>query len=320
MKKICFLLWAICIPMLIQGCGQGQSGPSQKKVKLGFVCNNASDFWARVRRGCDFAAQNVGNVEVYFHTLSDSTVAAQQQIVSNLVASGVDGVAISPIDADSQTEFLNSVAAKTLLVCMDSDAEGSKRVSFIGTDNVTAGKRAAELLETALPEGGKVALFVGYTSAQNARDRIEGLQAGLNGSNIEIVDTFVDESKSALAEKNPLDALAKYPDLAGMVGLWSYNGLAIVKALRSAGKTGQVKIVCFDDDKDTLAGIVNGEIYGTIVQRPYYIGSVTTSRMAQYLRGDKTQLAGEKVFFPANVITKDNIAAFKDALARRPEF
>jgi len=315
MKKICYLLGAICIALLVQGCG-----PAQKKVKLAFVCNNASDFWTRAQRGCDFAAQNLGGVEVDFHTVRDGTVAAQQQIVSNLVASGVDGIAISPIDAESQTEFLNSVAAKTLLVCMDSDAEGSKRVCFIGTDNVAAGKLAAESLKAALPQGGKVALFVGYANAQNARDRIQGLKAGLNGSNIEIVDTFVDESKTALAEKNPLDALAKYPDLAGMVGLWSYNGPAILKALRSAGKAGQVKIVCFDEDDDTLAGIVSGEIYGTIVQRPHYIGSATTSRMAQYLRGDKTQLAGEKVFFPANAITKSNVADFQVALKRRPEF
>ena len=306
---------------LVAGCSKPQGGASEgqtpKKVRLAFVCNNASDYWSLVRQGCAFAARDLGEVDLDFRKPVAGTVAAQQEIITNLLASGVDGIAISPIDADRQADFLNSVATNTLLVCADSDAEGSKRVCYIGTDNVAAGKLAGELLKTALPQGGKVALFVGYLNAQNAKDRIQGLKDGLNGSNIQIIDTLVDESQSALAEKNALDALAKYPDLAGMVGLWSYDGPAIVKAVRSAGKNGQVKIVCFDEDSDTLAGIVGGDIYGTIVQRPYMIGFVTTTRMAKYLRGDQTQLAGGRVFLPAMVITKRNIADFQEGVRKR---
>jgi len=58
------------------------------------------------------------------------------------------------IDADKQTDFLNQIAAKSLLVCVNSDAEASKRVCYIGTDNVTAGKQAADLIRAALPQGG----------------------------------------------------------------------------------------------------------------------------------------------------------------------
>ena len=143
---------------------------------------------------------------------------------------------------------------------------------YIGTDNVAAGKQAAELLKAALPQGGKIVLFVGYPNAQNTKDRIQGIQNGLAGSNIQIVDTLADDRKSAIAQKNAQDALAKYPDLAGMVGLYGYHGPAILTAVRGAGKAGQVKIVCFDEDSDTLAGIAAGDIYGTIVQKPLNIG------------------------------------------------
>ena len=140
----------------------------------------------------------------------------------------------------------------------------SKRVCYIGTDNIAAGTQAAELLKAALPQGGKIILFVGYTNAQNVAERIEGIKSGLAGSNLQIVDTFADDLKGTVAQINAEEALAKYPDLAGMVGLNSYTGPAILTAVRSAGKVGQVKIVCFDEDSDTLAGITAGEIYGTV--------------------------------------------------------
>ena len=100
-----------------------------------------------------------------------------------------------------------------------------------------------DLLKTALPQGGKIILCVGYPNAQNAKDRIQGIQNGLAGSKIQIIDTLADDTKTAAALKNAQDALAKYPDLACMVGLYSYNGPAILTAVRGAGKVGKVQIV-----------------------------------------------------------------------------
>ncbi len=311
MKALRFLIVACCVLAFCPGCGQTSSnstnGAPQKKLRLAFVTNTKNDFWAIVRHGCDAAAGSLGNVDVDFRFFTNTTVDAQEAILSDLVASGVDGIAISPIDKDKETEFLDQIAAKTLLVCVDSDAVNSKRVCFIGTDNVAAGRQAAALLKAALPQGGKVVLCVGYPDAQNAKDRIQGLREGLTGSKIEIIDTLADHTQFDVAVKNAQDALAKYPDLAGMVGLYSYNGPALLAAVRSAGKAGQVKIVCFDDDNDTLAGIAAGDIYGTVVQISTRIGAETITRMDRYLCGDKSQLSGGKVLFSSISVTKDKV-------------
>ena len=318
MKKLHLFIVALCVVALFQGCDNKNSGTangaSQKKLRLAFVGGSSDDFWSIVRLGCDGAARQLRDVDLDFRVPANRTAEAQQEILSDLVAGGVDGIAISPIDAENQTDFLNHIAAKTLLVCADSDAEKSKRTCYIGTDNVAAGKQAAELLKAVLSQGGKIILFVGYPNAQNTKDRIQGIQNELAGSNIQIIDTLADGTKSAIAQKNAEDALAKYPDLAGMVGLYSYDGPAILIAVRSAGKVGQVKIVCFDEDSDTLAGIAAGDIYGTIVQRPYEIGRQAIIRMDKYLHGDKTQLSGGKILIPAHVVTKDNVAGFQASL------
>ena len=315
MKRALLLLLALSIPALFQGCDNGNQAASansgQKKLRLAFVGSSSDNFWAIVRLGCDSAAREAGDVDLDFRTPLNRTAAAQRDILNDLVSNRVDGIAISPIDAENQTALLDSVASNTMLVCVDSDAEKSKRTCYIGTDNLAAGAQAADLVKSALPQGGKIALFVGYPTAQNAKERIQGITRGLAGSGIEVVETFADNTKSELAQKNAQEALAKYPDLAGVVGLYSYDGPAILAALRGAGKIGKVKIVCFDEESDTLAGIAAGEIYGTVVQKPFFTGRESVLRMARYLRGDKKQIADGKLLIPTHTVIKENVADFQ---------
>ena len=318
MKKMLLPL-ALGLLALVQGCdnqsGKTTGAPPQKKVRLAFIANNEGPYWSIVRLGCDTATHPAGNVDanldLVFRSPHDRTAAGQQEIMTELIARGVDGIAISPIDADKQTDFLNSIPTNILLVCADSDAPKSRRLCYIGTDNLAAGIQAADLLKTALPQGGKVVLFAANAGSQNVKERIAGITQGLAGSNLQIVDTLTADGASVVALKNAQDALAKYPDLAGMVALNNFVGPAVVQAARGAGKAGQVKIICFDEDNDILAGIAAGDIYGSIIQSPFKMGTRTISEMASQLRGEKNQLAAGKIFTPSKVVTKENLASFQ---------
>jgi ribose transport system substrate-binding protein len=316
MTKINAYILAVCVVALLQGCDNKSTGTDkgnvQKKYRLAFVGSTPDDYWSILRLGCDYAARQLGDVDLDFRFPTSRTAEAQQEILNSLMAGAVDGIAISPIDAENQTASLNGIATSTLLVCADSDAEKSQRICYIGTDNVAAGKQAAELIKAALPQGGKIILFIGYANAQNTKDRIQGIQGGLAGSNIRIIDTLADGAKIEVAQKNVEDALAKNPDLAGMVGIYGYHGPAILTAVHGAGKAGQVKIVCFDDESDTLAGIAAGDIFGTVVQKPLEIGWQTIVRMDKYLHGDKTQLAGGKILLSSRTVTKDDLLEFQN--------
>src|SRR5258706_3510381 len=170
MKKIQSLLVALCVGAIVSGCGKseapqpnagGGSAPaSGKKLKLAFVANNAATFWTIARSACEAAQTELGNVEVDFRIPSTGSAAEQQQILDDLVAKGVDGIAVSPIDPKNQIDFLNKIAAQTLLICCDSDAADSKRVCYIGTDNEAAGGQARALVKEELPDGGEKILFV----------------------------------------------------------------------------------------------------------------------------------------------------------------
>jgi hypothetical protein len=115
-------------------------------------------------------------------------------------------------------------------------------------------------------------LFVGKLDARNAQDRVQGIKEVLAGSNITIIDVRTDDVDDVRAKANAADTLVRYPDVKALVGLWSYNGPAILNAVREAGKVGKVQIVTFDEADETLAGIKAGAIHATVVQQPYEFG------------------------------------------------
>ena len=302
------------LALTLAGCGEAK-GP--KKLKLAFVVNNASSFWTTAKAGTTAATKELGNVEVDFRIPSGGTAAEQTQIIDDLLAKGVDGIAVSPVNPENQTELLNKAASQTLLICHDSDAPKSKRVCYIGTDNIAAGVEAAKLIKEALPNGGKIMVFVGTLDADNAKERFGGIKKELEGSKVEIIDVRTDETDRARAQRNVEDTLVKYPDISALVGLWSYNGPAILNGTRSSGKLGKVQIICFDDEDETLAGVAAGEIFGAVVQQPYEFGKQAIIKMAKHLAGDKEALAGGKQIVPTLNIKKDNVAEFKARLNKQ---
>jgi ribose transport system substrate-binding protein len=96
-----------------------------------------------------------------------------------------------------------------------------------------------------------------------------------------------------------------------MVGLWAYNGPAILSAVQEADKIGKVKIVCFDEDDETLKGVKEGAIYATVVQQPYEFGYRSIELMVKVLGGDRSVIPpGKQIFVPTLSIKKDNVEEF----------
>ncbi|PYS81938.1 MAG: ABC transporter substrate-binding protein [Acidobacteria bacterium] len=318
MKRTNALCLIVCIAAaLFDGCNRQPSpqGAAGKRLRLAFVTNNASDFWTIARRGTEKAAQELPNVEVDFRIPGEGTAAEQKRLVDDLLARGVDGMAISPVDPANQTQMLNDAAKQILVLTQDSDAPQSDRACYIGTDNRAAGRQAGELIKQALPGGGKIMVFVGKADAQNAKERFEGIKEVLTGSNVQIIDLRTDDADRVRAKANAADTLVKYPEVAAMVGLWAYNGPAILSAVRDAGKTGQVKIIAFDEEDDTLKGVKDGSIVGTIVQQPYEFGYQSIKAMAQILGGDRSLIpSGKQIFVPTKVIRSDSVDAFSQQL------
>jgi len=309
-RGMCLLAAAAVLAAGCWSSSEGEKAPGGKKVLLAFVTNNTSDFWTIARAGCNKAVSELGNVDLQFR-LPDGTAGDQKRIMDDLLTRGVAGIAISPVDPANQTLTFNEVAKRTLLITQDSDAPQSDRACYIGTNNVDAGRAAGRLLKKVLPDGGKIMVFVGSLDAQNAKDRFAGIKEVIAGSRIEVLDCRTDDTDRVRAKANVLDAIVKYPDVACLVGLWSYNGPAILNAVKESGKVGKIKIVCFDEEDETLQGVKDGAIEATVVQQPYEFGYQAIKLMAKHAAGDKSVIPPSKqIFIETKDIAKDNVDAF----------
>ena len=288
-----------------------QASFAQAKKTLAFVVNVPADFWQIARRGTEKAQKELPNYNIEFYIPGEMSAAAQKRILEDLLAKGVAGVSISPVNPDNSTDILNQVAAKAALFTQDADAPKSNRAMYIGTDNVAAGRQAGELMKKSLPNGGKAMLFVGTMDAANARERTQGIKEAIAGTKIEIIDIRTDGGDQTKAKANVEDTLAKYPNIDLLVGLWAYNTPQIYNAVKAAGKEGKVKIVGFDEDQQTLKGISEGAIDGTVVQQPFEFGYQSMIYLAKYLEGDKSFIPENKLrIVPTKIVDKSNVAEF----------
>ena len=303
----------MCVAVLVvSGCTRDRSSTR----RLAFITNNAADFWTIARKGTEKADAELADVTVEFR-LGDGTAAAQKRIVDDLLAKGVDGIAISPVDPANQTAMLNDAARQALVFTHDSDAPDSKRECYVGTDNVAAGRQAGDLIKEALPQGGKVAIFVGKLDARNAQERLQGIKESIAGSNVSIIDVRTDDTDQVRAKANVSEMLVSHPDVAALVGLWSYNGPAILNAVRDAGRIGQVKIIAFDEDDETLTGVKSGAIVGTVVQQPYEFGYQSITLLEKAVKGDRSGIPpSRQVFIPTRVIRQSTVDEFRTKLAQ----
>jgi ribose transport system substrate-binding protein len=289
-----------------------------EKKSLYFVVNGASDFWKAAEAGVKKAQGELPNYTMQLKYPEQSSAAIQNRLMDDLVAGGAAGIMVSAVDPKTQIDELNKIGAESVLFTTDSDAPQSKRVAYIGSSNVEAGKQAGELMKKALPGGAKCMGFVGLPGADNAKERVQGIKDAIAGTKITLVDVRADDIDQPRAKRNVEDTLTADPSINCMVGIYSYNTPQIYQAVKEAGKLGQITIIGFDEDQVTLGGVKEGTIVGTVVQQPYEWGYQGMKDMAKYLEGDKSFIpANHLMIIPTKVIDKSNVDAFWAELKQR---
>jgi ribose transport system substrate-binding protein len=297
---------------------------------LAYITNGVASFWNVAAAGVKAGEKEFGvRCEVL---MPPEGIADQNRMLENLLATGVDGVAISPIDADNQTQLLNEACRHTKLITQDCDAPRSDRLCYIGMDNYVAGRMAGQLVKEALPDGGELVIFVGRLEQVNARLRRQGVidelldrpadrerydkpGAVLRGDKYVILDTRTDQLDPGKAKAQAEDAIARYPHVKGLVGLFAYNPPQCLAAVSEAGKLDQIRIVGFDEEQGTLQGIADGKIYGTVVQNPYEYGRKSVEILKALVQGDTSVIPADRyIDIPAQQIRRDNVQAFWDDL------
>ncbi len=296
-------------------------------INIQIITNGIAPFWSVMVKGMDKARADLHcNASWEGPEPADPTI--QKNMFESAVAKGVDGIAISAIDAKALGPDINKAIAKGIpVITYDSDVVNCDRIAYIGTNNYVSGQTAGKLALKYFPKSkypvANLIGFVGNLTADNARLRVDGFKDAIKGSNVHLLEVLEDNKDKVVATNNVTDAINKYPHINGFVGFYSYNGPAIVNAVTSAGIRNKVKIICFDAEPGTITALRHGEIDATVVQKPYYFGYLVTKFL--YLLNRKGLPAAEKALhMPADnildtgvqVVTPANVNEFYNGLRK----
>jgi ribose transport system substrate-binding protein len=168
-----------------------------------------------------------------------------------------------------QAEIDKAVAQGIPVICVDADVPGSKRVLYIGTDNVKAGRESLRRMGTLLAGKGNIAVL-SIPGQHNLDDRVAGVADALkNFPGLKLTKILDDKGDAGSAYDQVSELIQKKEKIDGIICLEATGGSGAAGALHRFNMEGKLPIVAFDDDPETLDWIERGAIMATIAQKPY---------------------------------------------------
>ncbi len=268
------------------------AAPPPKKLKFVVIGKSVHPYWSVVEAGVKKAGEELG-VEAVFWVPKTENVQQQLSTMDTYISEGVAGIAIAPSDPDAAAPYIAKAIEKGIpVITIDTDAPNSKRLAYLGTGNYKAGWLAGLAMWQLLKEKGyvkpgatvKIGILTGSLTARNSLERIAGFKdAIMNCSQkdpdikgnikIEFLGPYNDKEDPVQAFNLALSVIQGNPDIAGVFGVYAYDGPAWAKALKQAGiPPGKVVLVEFDVTSDNVPPIKEGYAQVTVGQRQYFMG------------------------------------------------
>jgi len=288
---ILILIFFIVFNVLLLTSLQEKTLTSEKiKPKIILICHVYSNpYWQYVKLGAEKAAKE-RNAVIDFEGPDAASVEEGIKFINLAYAARVSGIITYVQDEDRYKPIIDKVITGGIpIVTVDSDAEGSKRLAYVGTDNVAAGRIGAEEMIRQIGSIGNVGIIMGGKNVKNQIERVKGFtdylksQSKIIVSDIESSDSYLLEAELAAKKIVTNDSTIK-----ALFCTSALDGQGAAKALSSMGLTGKIKIVCFDDLPETLDYIRSGVIASTIVQKPYNMGYKAVNIIMDNMEGKPT--------------------------------
>ena len=219
---------------------------------------------------------------------------------------------VNPISTTNLVQALVPLAQKKVpIVNIDSQvdtaqakAAGFEITTYVGTDNVAAGRLAGEEMLRIVPAGSKVALIAGIVGDIGSNARIQGFKEATAGKLDPVVMVSADWDREK-AFTAATDILKAHPDLAGFFSANDIMALGAQRAVDAAGvKT--VKVIGLDGIVDAMKSVEAGGLAATVAQYPYVVGAMGVEACKAAMAGATLPA---RVDAPVLVVNKDNVAA-----------
>ena len=237
--------------------------------------------------------------------------AGQASELESLAAGRPACYVVNPINQTNLVRALARVPRGTPIVNVDSviaepaaQAMGVKVTTYIGTDNLAAGKLGAQAMAALVGRGARVAVIGGIPGDAGSGFRTQGFKDGARGR-FRVVDTVAADFERGKARKAAAAVLRTDPHIAGFFAVNDLMALGVADAVRAAGRRHDVEVVGLDGIRPALEAVRRGALSATVAQYPFTMGQLGVEACLAALRGERVPA---RVDAPVQIVTGRNVA------------
>jgi ABC-type sugar transport system substrate-binding protein len=282
---------------------------------FGFAQTENNNPWRIAQTESMRNAAEENGVEIVI-TDAQSNTPKQVSDIQDMIAQGVDVLFIPPREEQGLEPALQSAheaGVPVFLVDREANAEICEDyISFMGSNFVEQGERAAEWLVEATNGKAKVAELQGTVGASVTADRGEGFKSVIDeNSGMEIVASQSGNFNRAEGQNVTEQILGGNPDLDAVYAHNDEMAIGAIQALKDAGrKPGEdVTVVSVDGTRDALQAIIDGELGATVETNPRF-GPLAFDTAERFLSGEQIPT---KITVQDRLFDKSNAAQFIDS-------
>ncbi|GAA3596332.1 substrate-binding domain-containing protein [Kineosporia mesophila] len=304
-----------CTAAALAACGSSSSGSGPasgdpaKPAKVAAVIKGLDNpFFQTMEDGIKAGASTAGIDPTIQAANSITDTTGQADKLTALAGQDFSCYVVNPITGTNLVQGLAKLAAaKKTIVNIDSPVEeeaaqaaGATPATYIGTDNVAAGRLAGQEMVKQITSG-EVAVIGGTSGDVTSGKRVEGFTSGLSSS-VKVVQEVAADWNREKALTQATTVLRAHPDLKGFYVANDDMALGVVRAVENAGKTGDVKVIGTDGVEEALTSVKDGGLTATVAQYPYTIGEMGVEACAAAAAGKTLPTT---VNAPVELVTQD---------------
>jgi ribose transport system substrate-binding protein len=290
------------------------SAQAQEKITIGVaLAQDDNPFYIAMLRGIRARAQELGWEVATVSSNEDKL--KQINGVQDLVAKGVKGILISPIDAVGVNAAYDAAAqAKVPIVSVARGSTSPNQTLHVAMDEKQIGRDIAEWTAKRLNGAGNVAMLLGPSGAPTFRNLADGYtEVMAKYPNIKIVFKSDGPLTRERGLKNAEDALVANPDLKAIYTANDDVALGAMQAVLAANRAGATVVTGMNGVPPALRAVKDGNIAMTVELNPIEWGRLGVDVLATYLKGEKVE---PRVFIKHVIIDNSNVDAL---LAKLPK-
>ena len=317
MKKVYIILFLFIFVMT--GCAGNVSKnktidiakikETHKEITIGVsLLSLQLQFYRDLKEGLEKTATDYGiKIKIY-----DSTLDLNKQIhdMEKMIADGVQGIILSPVDSKGVTEVVNKAkAAHISVVTVDTAADGAKVDSHIGSDNVLGGRLAGEYAVKLMGKKGNIAIL-NHDVVAAVLDRVKGFEEAIaKYPDIKIVANKDGGGMREMASLVTSEIIDAHPNIDLIYAINDDSLIGAVSTLEGTELSRKVSLISYDATPYQQELIKQGKMLkASIVQFPKEMGRESVETMLRLIDGQKV---GEKVLVEVGILDKNGVKVIR---------